>query len=57
MLGIEFAMLKIDPQEINLLPFFSTIFMWALLLGIDMFLTPLLAEISWEAILLILTMP
>ena len=37
MLGIEFAMLKIDLLESNLLSFFFAISMWVLLLGIDMF--------------------
>ena len=37
MLGIEFAMLKIDILESNLLPFFFAIFVCVLLLGIDMF--------------------
>ena len=46
MLGIEFAMLKIDLLGSNLLPFFFAIFMYALLLGIDVFLIPLPKGIS-----------
>ena len=56
MLVIEFAMLGIDPLGSNLLPFFFAIFMYALLLGIDIFLIPLPEGISWVAILLILIM-
>ena len=37
MLGIEFAMLRIDLLESNLPLFFFAIFMWELILGIDMF--------------------
>ena len=40
-------MLQIDLLESNLLPFFFAIFMWALLLGIDMFKIPLPEGISW----------
>ena len=50
MLGIEFAMLKIDLLVSNLLPFSFAIFMWVSLLGIDMFWIPLREEISWVAI-------
>ena len=56
MLGIEFAMLRIDPLGSNPLPFFFAIFMLASLLGLNIFLIPLSKEISWVAILLILIM-
>ena len=54
MLCIEFAMLKIDLLGSYPLPFFFAIFMWALLLGIDISLIPVPEGNSWEAILLIL---
>ena len=56
MLGIEFAMLRIDPLGSNPLMFFFAIFVWASPLGIDIFLIPLPEVISWVAILLILIM-
>ena len=56
MLGIESAMLRIDPIGSNPLPFFFATFMWASLLGTDIFLIPLPEGISWVAILLILIM-
>ena len=46
MLGIEFSMLKINLLGSFLLPYFFTIFMVALLLGIDVFLIPLPEGIS-----------
>src|SRR3990170_1950291 len=45
MLGIGFFMLKIDQLVSNLLPFFFAIFMWELLLGIDLCLILLLEGI------------
>ena len=56
MLGTEFTMHNIDLLGSNLLPFFFANFMYASLLGIDIFLIPLPEGISWVAILLILIM-
>ena len=46
MLGLGFAMLKIDLLVSNPPLFFSEIFMWVLLLGIGLFLILLLEGIS-----------
>ena len=46
MLGIGFVMLIIDQHVSNPPPSFFTIFMWALLLGIDLYLTLLPEEIN-----------
>ena len=56
MLGIEFAMLRIDLPGSYPLPFFFVIFMYASPLGTDVFLIPLPEGISWVAIFLILIM-
>ena len=56
MLGIEFAMLKIDLPGSNIPEFFSALVMYVLILGIDISSIPLTEGTSWVAILLILIM-